>query len=180
MTDQLQHALNQYRHLWVRESLPAKTLLLKEGDIARKVYLIRSGCIRAWFNHDGKEICFEFFFEGETVSAVESFNKQVPSSYSIETVEPTAVSWINAESLALMRQHPLINTFMMDRAIDRQAAFIRHFFSFLRDTPQKRYENLLANRPQVIQRVPLQYIASYLGIQAPSLSRIRNKLAQKH
>jgi hypothetical protein len=50
---------------------------------------------------------------------------------------------------------------------------MQHFFTFLKDTPQQRYEDLLKNKPEIIRRVPLQYIASYLGITQVSLSRIR-------
>lgn len=176
MNHQLQLAFQQFQHLWKLDTFPPKTLLLKEGDIARKIYYIKKGCIRTWFNHDGKDISFQFFFEGDAVASVESFNKQTPSPYAIETIEHTEVRWLLAEDLHQMRQHPLINTFLMDRAIDRQAAFIQHFFSFLRDTPKQRYKNLLADRPQVIQRVPLQYIASYLGITQVTLSRIRAQI----
>lgn len=176
MDESLRLAFRQFQHLWKPASFPSKTLLLKEGDVARKIFFIKKGCIRNWFNHEGKEISFQFFFEGDAVASVESFNKQTPSPYSIETIEPTEVSWLVAEDMQQMRAHPLINTYLMDRAIDRQAAFIQHFFSFLRDTPKQRYQNLLAGRPQVIQRVPLQYIASYLGITQVSLSRIRAQI----
>jgi len=176
MNEQLRLAFQQFQHLWKQDTFPSKTLLLKEGDIARKIFYIKKGCLRTWFNHDGKEISFQFFFEGDAVASVESFNKQTPSPYSIETIEPTEIRWVVAEDLQQMRAHPLINTYLMDRAIDRQAAFIQHFFSFLRDTPKQRYQKLLSERPQVIQRVPLQYIASYLGITQVSLSRIRAQI----
>lgn len=176
MNQELQLAFKQFQHLWKHETFPPKTILLKEGDIARKIYHIKKGCVRTWFNHDGKDISFQFFFEGDAVSSIESFNKKTPSPYAIETIEPTEVRCLLPEDLQQMRQHPLINTFLMDNAIDRQAAFIQHFFSFLKDTPRQRYENLLAERPQVIQRVPLQYIASYLGITQVSLSRIRAQI----
>ncbi|SFW66078.1 Crp/Fnr family transcriptional regulator [Chitinophaga sancti] len=176
MDQSLQLAFKEFQHLWKHDSFPPKTILLKEGDIARKIYQIKKGCIRTWFNHDGKDISFQFFFEGDSFASVESFNKQTPSPYAIETIEQTDVRWLVSDDLEQMRQHPLINTFLMDRAIDRQAAFIQHFFSFLRDTPKQRYQNLLAERPQVVQRVPLQYIASYLGITQVSLSRIRAQI----
>jgi CRP-like cAMP-binding protein len=49
------------------------------------------------------------------------------------------------------------------------------FFSYLKNTPQQRYEQLLAEHPEIIQRIPQHYIASYLGITSVSLSRIRNR-----
>lgn len=57
-------------HLFIREEIPAKTLLLQEGQIAKKIFLIEKGCLRSWFNNDGKELTFQFFFEGQGVSSL--------------------------------------------------------------------------------------------------------------
>jgi CRP-like cAMP-binding protein len=173
----LRQAWKKYSHLWHRMEAPAKSILLKEGDISRKVYVIEKGCIRVWFNHQGKEISFQFFFEGDVVCSVESFRKGVASRYSIETIEPSVVRWINKSDLdTVIREDDLLNSHQMDWAVERQAEFIQHFFSFLKDNPQQRYKDLLQQKPRIIQRVPLQYIASYLGITPVSLSRIRNKI----
>jgi CRP-like cAMP-binding protein len=173
---QVKAAWKKYQHLWTRVEVPAKRVLLKEGMISRKAYVIQRGCLRVWFNHNGREISFQFFFEGEVVLSVESFRKHIPSPFNIETVEPSVLFWIGREDLdGVLKEDVFLNNYLMDWAVERQAAFIRHFFSFLKDTPRQRYENLLQERPQIIQRVPLQYIASYLGITPVSLSRIRNK-----
>ena len=173
----LRQAWKKYSHFWHRMEVPAKHVLLKEGDISRKAYLIEKGCIRVWFNHQGKEISFQFFFEGDIVASVESFRKGVASRYSIETIEPSIVRWISkADMDTVVREDAFLNNYQMDWAVERQAAFIQHFFSFLKDNPQQRYKDLLLEKPQIIQRVPLQYIASYLGITPVSLSRIRNKV----
>ena len=174
---QVKEAWKKYQHYWTRVEEPAKTLLLKEGMISRKAYVIQRGCLRVWFNHNGKEISFQFFFEGEVVLSVESFRKSIPSPFNIETIEPSVLYWISRGDMdRVIKEDAFLNNYLMDWAVERQAAFIRHFFSFLKDTPRQRYENLLAERPQIIQRVPLQYIASYLGITPVSLSRIRNKI----
>lgn len=174
---QLKAAWKKYRHLWTRVEVPARTILLKEGDISRKAYVIERGCLRVWFNHNGKEISFQFFFEGDVVLSVESFRKMVPSPFYIETIEAAVLHWINRTDMdRVIREDSFLNNYLMDWAVERQAEFIRHFFSFLKDSPRQRYENLLAHKPQIIRRVPLQYIASYLGITPVSLSRIRNKV----
>jgi DNA-directed RNA polymerase specialized sigma subunit len=65
--------------------------------------------------------------------------------------------------------------------IERQLHYMKEFLSYIRDTPQQRYLNLLEQKPQLIQRVPQHYIASYLGISSVHLSRIKNKLLkEKH
>jgi CRP-like cAMP-binding protein len=167
----------KYLHLWHFMEAPAKTTLLEEGTVARKLYRIIKGAARGWFNHDGKEISFQFFFEGDTVSSIESFRKGVPSAFSIETIEPCELHWMYKTDLDFVIQDDVfLRRRMMDWTVDRQAEFIKHLFSFLKDSPQQRYENLLKEKPEIIQRVPLQYIASYLGITPVSLSRIRNKV----
>jgi hypothetical protein len=60
----------------------------------------------------------------------------------------------------------------------RQVHYINEFVSFIRDTPEQRYQHLLNDRPHIIQRVPQHYIASYLGVSTVHLSRIKSKLAK--
>ncbi|WPU92564.1 Crp/Fnr family transcriptional regulator [Mucilaginibacter sabulilitoris] len=169
-------AWKKYRHLWKYEDVPAKHLLLKEGDICRKVILIEKGSLRTWFNHDGREISFQFYFEGDAVSSPESFYKHTPSQFSIETLEPTRLRWLDTRDMEIIIKDPVILHFMMNHANERRTEFMRHFFSYLKDSPTQRYENLLREKPEVIKRVPLQHIATYLGITQVSLSRIRNKI----
>lgn len=173
----LKEAWSAYKSMWHPISVPAKTILLKEGAYANKLFKVINGALRVWFNHDGKEISFQFFFEGDVVCAVESFRKNVPSMFNIETIEPCELIWISKPDLdTVVAESAYLNKYMMDWAVDRQSEFIRHFFSFLKDMPQQRYENLLHQKPEIIKRIPLQYIASYLGITPVSLSRIRNKV----
>ena len=60
----------------------------------------------------------------------------------------------------------------------RQTHYINEFVSFIRDTPEERYQKLLTERPHIVQRVPQRYIASYLGVSTVHLSRIKSKLAK--
>ena len=168
-------AWGKYRHLWKHEEAGARHLLLREGEPCRKMYVIDEGCARSWFLHEGKEISFQFFFEGDVVYCSESFRKNGPSPYSIETIEPVKLRWLSREDMAVVRQDTELYPYLIENSADKQAAFMRHFFTYLRDTPRQRYENLLRDQPEVIRRVPLQYIASYLGITPVSLSRIRGR-----
>lgn len=56
-----------YIHCFKRIEVPAKKVLLKEGEISKKMYLIEKGCIRVWFNNNGKDLIFQFFFENSTL-----------------------------------------------------------------------------------------------------------------
>ncbi len=167
----------QYKHFWKPLSVPAKTLLLKEGEVSRKAYFIDQGSLRIWFNSQGKDVSFQFFFEGEGVSSFESFFKSLPSHFNIETLEPSRLYYLHKDDYEQMvAEAPIIKDVILEAAIDRMANYTQHFLSAIKDTPQERYRKLLEERPHILQRVPLQYIASYLGITAVSLSRIRNKM----
>lgn len=87
----IQSEWQKFSHLFRREEVPAKTVLLKEGEIAKKIYFIEKGCFRLSLNNDGTDITFQFFFEGEGISSAESFRYNQPSLYSIESLEPSIV-----------------------------------------------------------------------------------------
>ena len=163
--------------------VPARTVLLKEGEIPKKVFLIEKGCIRVWFNNDGKDVTYQFFFENDTVSSIESFKKEIPSPATIETIEPCKLWYINKKDIRRiideMIEIPTIREKFIDAMFGRLFYYMKLYFSFVKDTPMQRYQNLIEEKPQIVQRVPQHYIASYLGISSVHLSRIKNKLAKK-
>lgn len=162
---------------------PAKTILLQEGEIAKKIFFIEKGCIRVWFNNDGKDVTFQFFFENETVASMESFKKEEPSLFSIETIEPCTLWYINKTDLGRLlpelEKVPELRAEFIDNVFDRMFLYMKHFLSFIKDTPLQRYKNLIREKPAVVQRVPQHYIASYLGVSTVHLSRIKSQVARE-
>src|ERR1700761_2384598 len=89
--------LLKIRSFFTYEEVPAKTLLVKEGAISRKLYYIDKGSTRVWFNNDGKEVTFQFIFENHFATSVESIITNAPSWYSVETLEPVIADSISVE-----------------------------------------------------------------------------------
>jgi CRP-like cAMP-binding protein len=174
---------NDYISCFKRIVAPARTVLLKEGEISKKLFLIEKGCIRVWFNHNGKDITFQFFFENNTVASIESFRKKFPSPVVIETIEPSVLWWIHKKDadriIAEISEIPVLRDQFIHVLFERTFDYMKHFFSFIKDSPAQRYQNLMKERPEIIRRIPQHYIASYLGISSVHLSRIKNKLAGK-
>jgi CRP-like cAMP-binding protein len=172
-----------YVSYFTRLSVPARTALLAEGEISTKAYLIEKGAIRVCFNHHGKDITSQFFFENQTVSSIESLKKSIPSRVSIETIEPSILWRIEKRNLERileeMNEIREIRNFITDALFERTFHYMDHFLSFIRDTPEERYLKLLQDAPHIIIRVPQHYIASYLGISGVHLSRIKSKIAKK-
>ncbi len=166
----------QFGHFFEEKRVTAKTTLLKEGEVSHYIFFVREGCLRIWFNNDGKDVTFQFFFEHQSVSSFESFWSGQPSSFSIESIEASSLLVISKEGFEkLMDTFPDLKERYFHVLLGRLANYGKLFLSRIKDNPQKRYEELLKDHPEIIQRVPQHYIASYLGITPISLSRIRNR-----
>lgn len=167
---------DKFDHLFKRQEVPAKTILLQEGEISRTMFFIEKGCLRTWVNNDGREITTQFFFEGDKVSSIESFRTNQLSLYSIESLEPCILQTISQQDFQnVLENLPEIKEEMQEHLFRRLLQSQKIFYSYLKNTPQQRYQELIEEYPHIIQRIPQHYIASYLGITSVSLSRIRNR-----
>ncbi|HWB27304.1 MAG TPA: Crp/Fnr family transcriptional regulator [Chitinophagaceae bacterium] len=177
-------AWEKYAHCFIRMEAPAKTILLKEGEVSKKAYMIEQGCVRAWFNNAGKDVTAQFFFENSTVSSLESFKKNIPSLVTIETLEPCILWYVHKPDFEKIIDEignvPALRKGFMDVVFNRTFHYMKHFLSFIKDSPKQRYLNLVNENPQIILRVPQHYIASYLGISSVHLSRIKNAIAREN
>jgi len=173
-----------YINLHKRIEVPARTILLHEGDISKKSFVIEKGCLRVWFNNNGKDTTFQFFFEHEGLASLESFRKNIPGMFTIETIEPCILYVLEKKDyetiMATLSQDVVFMNEMVNVQVERQLHYMKEFLSFIRDTPQQRYLNLLQQKPQIVQRVPQHYIASYLGITTVHLSRIKSKVLKEN
>lgn len=167
---------DQLKGILKPQEVPAKTTLLREGEISKTMFFVEKGCLRTWLNNDGKEITTQFFFEGDSVSSIESFRTNRPSLYSIETLEPCVLETISQKDFQdAIESLPELKKKFEEHLFNRLFQAQQLFYSYLKNTPQKRYQELIERYPHIVQRVPQHYIASYLGITSVSLSRIRNR-----
>lgn len=166
----------KFSHCFKQEEVAAKTILLQEGKISRTMFFIEKGCLRTWVNNEGKEITTQFFFEGDSVSSIESFRTNQPSLYSIESIEPCILQTISQQDFkTILENFPEIIAEMQEHLFKRLLQSQKTFYSYLKNNPRQRYKELIEEHPHIIQRIPQHYIASYLGITSVSLSRIRNR-----
>jgi CRP-like cAMP-binding protein len=162
---------------FIRKEVPAKVILLKEGQIADRMFLVEQGCLRTFSYKDGKDITFQFFFENEGVASAESFFENKPSKYSIETIEKTIIIEISRfYYMEAMEKFPELKSMMFSGMQQRVFQYMDYMMSYIKDKPIERYRNLIRTRPEIVKRVPQHYIASYLGMTPVSLSRIRNRI----
>ncbi|QSW89080.1 Crp/Fnr family transcriptional regulator [Flavobacterium endoglycinae] len=173
----------EYISYFNRIEVSTKTVLIDEGEVSKKLFIIEKGCVRVWFNNNGKDLTSQFFFENQSVASIESFIKKFPSPVVVETIEPSVLWWIHKNDLDKIieeiKEIPQLRDKLIDMLFQRTFDYMKHFFSFIKDSPTQRYLNLIEEKPQIVQRVPQHYIASYLGVSTVHLSRIKSQLLQK-
>nr|WP_295928262.1 Crp/Fnr family transcriptional regulator [uncultured Dyadobacter sp.] len=179
---QLNDYWDKYLPYMERREVPAKTVLLKEGEVSQHYIHVEKGCVRAYFDKDGDDKTVQFFFENSGFSSFESFVNEVPGSFSIETIEPSVIYLLSRvyvlQLIEELAHEPSFIRIVLHIFASRHKRFNDELVSFIRDTPEERYQRLLTDRPHIVRRVPQHYIASYLGVSAVHLSRIKNKLAR--
>jgi CRP-like cAMP-binding protein len=157
--------------------LSKNELLLTEGQVCRQLYFLEKGALRSYHNLDGKEVTHWFGFENSFVTSFHSFITGTVSVENIQLLEGCVLWVISKEQLAtLFNQYHEIERLVR---IAYEKYYIRleeRFVNAQFKTATERYENLLQDAPHILERVPLGYIASYLGISQETLSRIRSRL----
>lgn len=179
---QLNAFWDKYLEYQKRLELPAKIVLLEEGKVSQHYIFIETGCVRLFFHNEGNDKTVQFFFENEGLTSFDSFINNTPSAFTIETIEPSIVYLLPKpyviQLMDELRHEPDFLQMILHISATRQMHYINEFVSFIRDTPEERYQKLLKERPHIVQRVAQHYIASYLGISKVHLSRIKQKMAK--
>ncbi|MFC6294447.1 Crp/Fnr family transcriptional regulator [Lactiplantibacillus daoliensis] len=159
------------------KKVSAGTTLLSEGDVATHLYFIISGAARLSHSSAERDITLQFFFENQIVASFESFYLDQPSGFALTCFEDSELLVLTKTDFDWLRQtypevEPEITRFVCERFI----TYRNIFFNQLEQSPVERYQNLVENEPEILDRVPLHLVASYLGITPVSLSRIRTRL----
>ncbi|HRX48455.1 MAG TPA: Crp/Fnr family transcriptional regulator [Spirochaetota bacterium] len=171
----------EIKDLFSFRRIPEKTILLEEGDVSKYLYIVSKGCLRLFvINEDGREVTAQFFFENQMVASMESAFTGKPGRMYLESIEESEVVVIRINDFRkISERFSEMNKFMVNFLQQRLLYYTDLYTSFILNTPEERYEKLLKDNPEMIERVPHHYIASYLGITAVSLSRIRSRIAKK-
>lgn len=161
------------------KEFPKNTSLLKEGQVSNECYFIFKGCVRSYFYDDGEEVTTEFYTESQSVTPP-NYGKNLKSKLHYECIEDTiaTVGTPNLE-MEIYAKYPQLEAFTRKLYDIFISNYQIELLDFKHSSPEKRYLKLLESRPDLFQRVPLNQIASYLGIKPESLSRIRKRLASK-
>ncbi|MBE0648856.1 MAG: Crp/Fnr family transcriptional regulator [Bacteroidales bacterium] len=174
---------HDWHEFWSRMTLSEfnkNDLLLKSGQVENYLNFLVSGIARLCLSSDTKEFTLRFNFPGQFFNAYSSFFTRTPSSYSIK-----AITDIRLYRMSFNQLEELYKVATNAPTIGRRAL---EYFYLLKEqreirllcfTAEENYRELQKEQPDLIQRIPQKYLASYLGITPQSLSRIRRQLSNK-
>jgi CRP-like cAMP-binding protein len=158
------------------KKIKKKTTLLSEGTLCKEVLFVSKGFLRIYFvDNNGEEKTFHFALENTFATDYKSFLKGVPSNYSIQAMEDSEVFVMPLEMVQGGYQK-LQQGEKLGRRIaeDYFMMFNDKIQAIYTQTPLERYKDLTLSFPNIFQRVPQHFIASYLNISAVHLSRLKN------
>ncbi len=186
----LLHALNSFhplekeaasyllQHL-VKMKVRKKKLLLREGTFCDHVYFIYKGAARGFIKEGLKDITTWITVENEMITAIASLDVQAPSRENIQMIEDSELFALHYDHLnALYDRYPGFNS-VGRKLLQRYYgdAERRAFIARLTNAETK-YRHFLDRYQDLVNRIPLKYIASFLGITIETLSRVRKKMSE--
>ena len=152
-----------------------KTKILAAGQICRYEYFVLSGCVRTYYyDEDVNEHTTMFAPAGWWTGNLKSFVGETPSEHFLECLENSTLIRLTKSSLEeLYRQIPKFERYFRILLQNRLLATQDRISNHLSSSAEERYQKFLSAYPDLLQRVPLKHVASYLGITPTYLSRLR-------
>jgi CRP/FNR family transcriptional regulator, anaerobic regulatory protein len=158
------------------KELPKKEFLLKAGHVCREVCFIKKGLLRCFYINEDTEVCSWFMKEGDVIYSVESFLLQRQSYESIQAIEEAIVFYIDYSELQyIYNTYPEFN--FIGRVLTEKYYTLseQRLYSLRMHRADERYSYMMNKFPDLMQRVPLKYLASYMGMTEVWLSKVRAK-----
>jgi CRP-like cAMP-binding protein len=166
---------------FIPRQLRKKQFLLQEGEVCRHLAFVNSGCLREYtVDHKGEEHVLQFAIRDWWISDLTSFLSGTPSTQTIDAVQDSELLLLEREARdRLLDAVPKLERFFRLLLEANRIASQKRINDSLSASAEERYLDFLKTYPTLAEQVPLNQIASYLGITPQSLSRIRKELAQK-
>lgn len=173
--------LAYYKTILTTTSLKAKEFYFQENQVQNQIGFIYQGLIRAYYiDSQGNEKTTHFISENEYATDYPVFLTQMPSKYAFQCLEPSVIINLSYEKMQSgYEKYPILERYgrlMAEEVLKIQQSRIE---SFLFENAEERYLRFISQNPTLFNRVSLSHLSSCLGIERPSLSRIRKKLASK-
>ena len=172
-------SLDEYNELIVpciiKRHFNKKSIVTTAGEVENYLNFIDSGLVRKYYKKANEEVNTQISHEGHIIHSQESFHSRTPSEYAIETIEPTELTSITYDCLEKM--------YSSSEKIQRLGRLVITATMVLKDkwqsqlvklSPRERFISFVTRHPELMQRVPQKYLASYLNIKPETFSRFKH------
>ena len=170
--------INILEGILTHKKVKKNELIAENGKVCHKVWFSSEGYFRFYHvDSKGNEITSDFYFAPSFITSYTSFITGRPSFVNVQAMgDMEVLEFSKKDLLNLYDKYPKIER--LGRLIAETVAIIseEHLFLLLNQTAKMRYKRLLKKNPKYVNTIPLQYLASYLGITQETLSRIRKSV----
>jgi CRP-like cAMP-binding protein len=162
---------------FIVEDVSAQTKLLEAGKIERYIYFISSGIVKGYQNIDGKLVVQHLVSEQDFFTSLDSFMSETPSLDYYETITDCKLIKISKPDFELLQESTTFwNDFVKTVTNEHLSCKLERVKDFQTLTAKERYQKFVAENPKLALNVSIDNMASFLGIEPQSLSRIRKQV----
>ena len=161
----------------IYRSCVKQEILFQEGNVSNEIYFVTKGCVRLYYNVDEIDKTGFFYTEGQFICAGESFTYEVEAKENYQVLEDTELCVLTRENIeSLLKLSPVFEIIARIAVENELLTAQRIIRSFVTQSAEERYKELLVHRGELFLRVPQQYIATFLGVSPETLSRIKARV----
>jgi|LGVE01.1.fsa_nt_gb CRP-like cAMP-binding protein len=174
--EELEFSLNLFKEGRIAKG----EFLSKEGEVCNKLYIIKNGILRSFFYKDGEELTTYFNIEGTIATALRSYLKEVKAHENLQALTEVEYYYIKKTDMNIL-YNKIPNWNKIGRVL-MEKLYVKmeeRSISLQYNNAKERYLKFLIDFPDLANRIPLHFIASYIGVTPETLSRIRKKIIKE-
>lgn len=161
-----------------QKTIHKNDFFIREGEICDSVAFLKSGTFRSYYLSDtGEELTYCITFPNNFMTAYSSFITNAPTPENIQAITSADLLILPKKEIELLSsENPNWMRFLKVMAEQQYLELEKRIFELQKEKAKQRYLNLLNSHPEYVKTIPLQYLASYLGITQRHLSRLRSEI----
>ncbi len=162
---------------WQQVQFKRKEIITRAGEVEKYLYFVIDGLQRAYYFDDNKEVTIVFTYPPSFSGVPDSFQLQIPSDLSFEAITHSSMLRLSyPEFLRLIDQYPNIERFVRLATAAALKGVIKRQAEVMIFSAERKFRSLLTRSPHILNLVPHKYLASYLGIDATTFSKLLNTI----
>lgn len=172
-----EHEVEEILSIFSEKTIARGTLFKRGNTVIKKLGFLVEGSARSYFiNEKGDEITDGILQKDNFLSDIISVRTDEKSPIIIEIIEDSTVLVAHMSSVwELLEQNVTFNILIREYIGDRAMELVKRHLMFLNGTAKERYQYILETNPEILEKFPLKYVASMIGVTQTQLSRIRKE-----